>query len=73
MGKLYDIVTSFIDIHTDEEYRTNSEPVYFSDERVEEIRKTEQLLGYPLIKEHEGESENNTLLKESKHKNKKNN
>ena len=47
--KDYVIVNSFSDIHTGEMYETNK-TYPFSDERVEEIKATEKLIKYQLIK-----------------------
>lgn len=47
--KDYVIVNSFSDIHTGEMYKTNK-TYPFSDERVEEIKATEKLIKYQLIK-----------------------
>lgn len=49
--KKYEIVNSFEDVHTGEQYTSTHEPVAFTKERVEEIQRVEKLIGYTLIKE----------------------
>lgn len=50
--KKYLVVNNFTDIHTNEFYTSNHEPIEFSDERVAEIQKVENIIGYKLIKEY---------------------
>lgn len=60
--KKYRIVNNFTDAYTGERYTRNHEPIPFSDERVDEIRKVEKIQGYPLIEEVGGEpSEEDTI------------
>ena len=68
--KKFNIVNSFTDVHTKERYTTDHEPVDFSVERVAEIRRVEDVIGYKLIEEVKSSEKEVKETKKSKKENK---